>query len=117
MGIEIVSVLAKYSTKLASSAVGRLKPYYDPQEHPGEYMLKVISWWSAGKSHRSPTWGELLSVIQDIGHKKLSQQIEDFMRSKLLIKQCVVSTVSSIGCSFTLTITRNVLCKHKWRAS
>ena len=91
MGIQILSVLAKRSTKLASSAGVTLKTHTicgrefllpNPQEKPDKYVLEVISQWSAGHSHCRPTWEELLTVIRDIGHKKLSQQIEDFMRSK-----------------------------------
>ena len=88
MGIEIVSVLAKHSTKLASSAV-KLKPKNDyrceitlpdPQEQPHEYVIEVISQWSAGKYYNPPTWGELLNVLQDIDLSQLAQSIEDFMK-------------------------------------
>ena len=91
MGIKIVSVLAKHSTKLSSGV--RLKPCLDkdghevslpdPQQQPEEYVKEVIKRWYGGHSHRPPTWTELLVVLQDIGHKNLSQQIENFMRSKL----------------------------------
>ena len=82
MSIEIVSVLAKHSMKLASSR--KLKQYYgtilpDPQKQPHEYVIEVISQWSAG-NYYNPTWGELLDVLQDIDLSQLAQSIEDFMK-------------------------------------
>ena len=87
MGIEIVSVLAKHSTKLASSAVklkpdeyGRAIALPDPQKQPHKYVIEVIYHWSAGKCYNPPSWRELLDVLQDIDLSQLAQSIEDFMK-------------------------------------
>ena len=88
MGIEIVSVLANHSIRLASSALKqKLKNIFqfpmilpDPQEQPHEYVIEVISQWSAGNYYNPPTWGELLDVLQDIDLSQLAQSIEDFMK-------------------------------------
>ena len=87
MGIEIVSILANHSTKLASSALELEPNEYgheitlpDPQEQPHEYVIEVISQWSAGNCCNPPTWGELLDVLQDIDLSQLAQSIEDFMK-------------------------------------
>ena len=94
MGIEIVSVLAKHSTKLASSSGVTQKPrrdchghvlqlpLFDPERKPSQQVVKVISQWSEGHSHRPPTWEELLVVLRDIDLLQLSQSIEDFMNGK-----------------------------------
>ena len=90
MGIEIVSVLAKHSTRLASSALelkhedkyGNVITLPDPQAQPHEYVIEVISQWSAGNCYNPPTWGELLDVLQDIDLSQLAQLIEDFMKGE-----------------------------------
>ena len=89
MGIKIESVLANHSTKLASSGVRpqqrrnrRVITLPDPQAQPHEYVIEVISEWSAGNCYNSPTWGELLDVLQDIDLSQLAQSIEDFMKGE-----------------------------------
>ena len=90
MGIEIVSVLANHSTRLASSALdlkhkdiyGNVITLPDPQKQPHKYVIEVISQWSTGKYYNPPTWGELLNVLQDIDLSKLAQSIEDFMKGE-----------------------------------
>ena len=89
MGIEIVSVLAKHSTKLASSSGVTLKPLKnniillpDPHQQPAQYVKEVISQWSSRKCRRPPTWEQQLAVIQDIDLLQLSQPIEDFMKGE-----------------------------------
>ena len=88
MGIEIVSVLAKHSTELASSFGVKLKQVNhfiglpDSQRDPERYVEEVISQWSDGNSHRPPTWEKLLVGIQDIDLLQLSQSIENFMKGK-----------------------------------
>ena len=92
MGIQIVSVLAKRHYPLTSSSGVELQPrmnHYsgkialpDPDQEPAKYVLEVVLQWSAGRSHRPPTWRQLLTVLQDIGLVPLSQQIEEFLKGK-----------------------------------
>ena len=90
MGIQIVSVLAKLHSPLASSS-GLKQPLVDhgreitlpnPDEEPAQYVVEVVLQWSAGRSRRPPTWRQLLTVLQDIGLIPLSQQIEEFLKGK-----------------------------------
>ena len=92
MGIPIVSVLAKLHSPLTSSSGVKLQPRKsrnggkialpDPDEEPAQYVVEVVLQWSAGHSHRPPTWRQLLTVLQDIGLASLSQQIEEFLKGK-----------------------------------
>ena len=96
MGIQIVSALANIHSQLITS-LGVQRPDYNPDldiyPHkyvtdvkelicPADYYVKeVISQWSAGCSHRPPTWRHLLEVLRDIGLVELSQQIDIFFKS------------------------------------
>ena len=92
MGIQIVSVLAKLHSPLTSSSGMELQPHMDrykrkialpdPDKQPARYVVEVVLQWSAGRSHRPPTWRQLLTVLQDIGLIPLSQQIEEFLNGK-----------------------------------
>ena len=91
MGIQIVSVLAKLHSPLTSSSGVELQPRVDrygeialpdPDEEPAQYVVEVVLQWSAGCSHRPPTWRQLLTVLQDIGLVPLSQEIEEFLKGK-----------------------------------
>ena len=91
MGIQIVSALANihYQLMITSRVLLKEQGRYglwralpDPQRDPGQYVEEVISQWSAGRSHRPPTWRHLLEVLRDIGLVELSQQIEMFMKGK-----------------------------------
>ena len=91
MGIQIVSALAnKHSQLMNASGVqlqsqdeyGRQIVLPDPQRDPGRYVEEVFSQWSAGRSHRPPTWRHLLEVLREIGLVELSQQIDAFMKGK-----------------------------------
>ena len=91
MGIQIVSALANIHSQLMNASGVQLKEDYshgwkiplpDPQTDPGWYVEEVFSQWSAGHSHRPPTWRHLLEVLRDIGLLELSQQIETFMKGK-----------------------------------
>ena len=89
MGIQIVSALANIHYQLITGVqlqeqnrYGRRIILPDPQTHPGRYVEEVFSQWSAGRSHRPPTWRHLLEVLRDIGIVELSQQIEMFMKGK-----------------------------------
>ena len=92
MGIQIVSVLAKLHSPLTSSSGVELQPRVDrygrkialpdPVEEPAQYVGEFVLQWSAGHSHRPPTWRQLLTVLQDIGLVPLSQQIEEFLKGK-----------------------------------
>ena len=81
MGIQIVSLLTKHHSKLTSSSGVELLPRYyhglevelpDANREPAKYVEEIIFLWSTGHSHRFPTWGELLTVLQDIGLVDLS---------------------------------------------
>ena len=92
MGIETVSVLAKFHSQLTSSSGVELQPRVgiyrheialpDPHANPTEYVIEVMFQWSAGRSCRPPTWRQLLIVFEKIGLVQLSQQIEEFLRGK-----------------------------------
>ena len=92
MGIQIVSVLAERHSALTSSSGVELQPHVDgdgdeialpnPNTEPAKYVEEVIFQWSAGRSHRFPTWRQLLTVLQDIGLVDLSQQIQEFIKGK-----------------------------------
>ena len=91
MGIQIVSALANIHSQLTTTLGVQLQEHYryrrrgalpDPQRDPGRYVKEVFSQWSAGLSHRPPTWRHLLEVLRDIGLVDLSQQIEMFMKGK-----------------------------------
>ena len=93
MGIQIVSVMAEHHSTLTSSSGVELQPsvdYYgreiaipDANTEPAKYVEEVILRWSAGRSHR-PTWRQLLIVLQDIGLVQLSQQIQEFIKGKVV---------------------------------
>ena len=90
MGIQIVSVLAEHHSTLTSSSGVELQPRVDddgdeialpdPNTEPAKYVDEVIFQWSAGRSHRFPTWRQLLTVLQDIDLVQMSQQIEEFIK-------------------------------------
>ena len=90
MGIQIVTALANIYSQLKVTSGVQLQPQVDddgdevalpdPQRDPGKFVEEVISQWSAGSSHRPPTWRQLLEVLQDIGLLKLSQQIDTYMK-------------------------------------
>ena len=92
MGIQIVSVLAKLHSPLTSSSGVKLQGHKsrygvkialpDPDEEPAKYVVEVVLQWSSGRSHRPPTWRQLLTVLQDNGLVPLSQQIEEFLKGK-----------------------------------
>ena len=85
MDISISSILAKYSTKLASESGMRHESSSGFNIHLQESsknLNEVISQWFEGHSHRHPTWKNLLAALHEIDLKKLSNQIEDFMRGK-----------------------------------
>ena len=91
MGIQIVSALANNHTQLMNACgvllqeqdkYGRKIALPDPQTAPSRYVEEVFSQWSAGRSHRPPTWRHLLEVLRDIGLVELSQQIDTFMKGK-----------------------------------
>ena len=92
MGIQIVSALANNHSQLISASGVQLQEQLDrrrrktalpdPQTDPGLYVEEVFFQWSAGRSHRPPTWRHLLEVLQDIGLVELSQQIDTFMKGK-----------------------------------
>ena len=89
MGIQIVSALANNHSQLMSASGVELPAWYvygwdiaDPQTDPSQYVEEVFSQWSAGRSHRPPTWRHLLEVLRDIGLLELSQQIDAFMKGK-----------------------------------
>ena len=94
MGIQIVSALANIHYKLTTSTGVQLQPQEDRhgnvialpdrEADPDQYVLVLISQWSAGRSHRPPTWRHLLEVIQDIGLIELSQQIEIYMKGIII---------------------------------
>ena len=93
MGIQIVSVLAERHSTLTSSSGVELQPLVDdgdeialpdPNTKPSKYVEEVILRWSAGRSHRRPTWRQLLIVLQDIGLVQLSQQIQEFIKGKVV---------------------------------
>ena len=89
MGIQIVSALANNHSQLMNGVQlkeqdedGKEIVLPDPQSHPDRYVKVVFSQWSAGRSHRPPTWRHLLEVLRDIGLLELSQQIDAFMKGK-----------------------------------
>ena len=94
MGIQIVSVLAECHSTLTSSSGVELQPRVDddgdeialpdPNTKPAKYVEEVILQWSAGHSRRSPTWRQLLTVLQDMDLIQLSQQIEEFIKGKII---------------------------------
>ena len=93
MGIQIVSVLAEHHSTLTSSSGVELQPRVDHRgreialpdrnTEPAKYVEEVILLWSAGRSHRSPTWRQLLTVLQDVDLIQLSQQLEEFIKGKI----------------------------------
>ena len=94
MGIQIVSVLAESHSTLTSSSGVELQPYVDhhgreielpnPNTEPAKYVEEVMLQWSAGHSRRPPTWRQLLTVLQDMDLIQLSQQIEEFIKGKII---------------------------------
>ena len=94
MGIQIVSFLAEHHSTLTSSSGVELLPRVDdygdeialpdPNTEPAKYVEEVMLQWSAGRSHRPPTWRQLLTVLQDMDLIQLSQQIEEFVKGKII---------------------------------
>ena len=94
MGIEIVSVLAESHSTLISSSGVELQPHVDdygdeialpdPNTKPAKYVEEVMLQWSAGRSRRPRTWRQLLTVLQDMDLIQLSQQIEEFIKGKII---------------------------------
>ena len=94
MGIHIVSVLAELHSTLTSSSGVELQPRVDddgdeialpdPNTKPAKYVEEVILQWSDGRNRRSPTWRQLLTVLQDMDLIQLSQQIEEFIKGKII---------------------------------
>ena len=93
MGIQIVSVLAELHSTLTSSSGVELQPHVNDEDviilsyrntEPAIYVEEVILKWSAGRSRRSPTWRQLLTVLQDMDLIQLSQQIEEFVKGKII---------------------------------
>ena len=94
MGIQIVSVLSERHSTLTSSSGVQLQPRVDkygdeielpdPNTEPAEYVEEVILQWSARRSRRPPTWRQLLTVFQDMDLIQLSQQIEEFIKGKII---------------------------------
>ena len=94
MGVQIVSVLAERHSTLTSSSGVELQPRVDddgdeialpdPNTEPSKYVEEVILQWSAGRSRRPPTWRQLLIVLQDMDLIQLSQQIEEFIKGKVV---------------------------------
>ena len=87
MGIQIVSALANIHSQLITTTGVQLQVQLrivlpDTQTDPGRYVKEVFSQWSAGRSHRPPTWRHLLEVLRDIGLLELSQQIDTFIKGK-----------------------------------
>ena len=88
MGIQIVSALANIHTQLTTASGVQLQPQNQYgykiiliyQIYPGRNVEEVFSQWSAGQSHRPPTWRHLLEVLRDISLVELSQQIDTFMK-------------------------------------
>ena len=88
-----MSVLAEHRTTLTSSSGVELQPRVDhrgreialpdPSMKPAKYVEEVMLQWSAGRSRRSPTWRQLLTVLQDMDLIQLSLQIEEFMKGKI----------------------------------
>ena len=91
MGIQIVSALANIYSQLTTTSGVQLQKQDeyacqivlpDPRTDPGQYVEDLFSLWSAGHSHRPPTWRHLLELLQDIGLQELSRQIDTFMKGK-----------------------------------
>ena len=84
MGIQIMSALANIHSQLVITSGVQLQEQdeYDLQTDPGWYVEEVFSKWSAGHSHRPPTWRHLLEVLRDIGLVDLTHQIDAFMKGK-----------------------------------
>ena len=84
MGIQIVSSLDDNHSQLMCASGVQLQEQdeYDFHIYSGLYVEEVFSQWSAGHSHRPPTWRHLLEVLRDIGLLELSQQIDTFMKGK-----------------------------------
>ena len=90
MGIKIISALANIHSQLSTASGVQLQQQVDrrgckiplpiPRRDPSNYVEEVISQWSAGHSHRPPTWRQHLEVLRDIGLLELSQQIDTFMQ-------------------------------------
>ena len=85
MGIQIVSALANIHNRLIITSEvqaefhehGYKIEFPNPRRDPGQYVAKVFSLWSAGK-----TWRHLLEVLRDSGLPELSQRIDAFMKGK-----------------------------------
>ena len=81
MGVQIVSVLARHVSQLAS--LSGVTPLPEPQSKHQEYVEELISLWCEGLSSVSPTWKHLLEVISGVGLPKLRAEIEAFMKGQL----------------------------------
>ena len=81
MGVQIVSVLARHVSQLAS--LSGVTPLPQPRSQSEEYVEKLISWWCQGFSSVFPTWKNLLEVISGVGLAELRAEIEDFMKGQL----------------------------------
>ncbi len=81
MGIQIVPDLANKQSELATlSGVNTRLPEFE--ENPVLYIQEVIAQWSRGNSHHSPTYGQLLHVLRNIGLTELNEQIQAFFTGK-----------------------------------
>ena len=99
MGVQIVSALANIHYQFATTSGVQSQPQIggqkyeialpDPQTKPGLYVVKVISYWLAGNSHRPPTWRELLRVLEDVGQLEMREQIEDYLKGKCTVSNHV----------------------------
>ena len=79
-GIKIVTTLARVHNEVMSAAGVTLnkvqrKKFYE-STNTGCLEI-VINQWESENSGIPPTWGSLLTILQDLGLQDLQQQVED----------------------------------------
>ncbi len=94
MGIQLVLLLAAIPSQLTASSGVKLVARRNskgfevslPNKRldPVNYVKEVMELWSEGHSHRLPTWRELLNVMNEIGLKDFSEQIETFLTGETI---------------------------------
>lgn len=84
-GIQVVSILANCHqdlTKAFKSTLDEVAQMEYKHSNSIERVEIAIHQWTMGKNPRMPpTWRALYEVLNNLGHKELSQEVEEYLTS------------------------------------